>query len=398
MPARILHVDLDAFFVEVCRQNHPELRDLELLVVGGRRDQRGVVQSASYAARRFGIHAGMPIAEAVRLCPQATFFQGSFTNYRKASLAVKAVLDDFSPLVVMASLDEAYLDFGGTERLYPVSLLAVAEQLRDRVKEATGLDCSVGIGPNRMIAKLASDCAKPRGLMEIRPGWEEGFLAGLPLRALPGVGPKTAERWAELGLTDVHQVQRMSEEALARLVGPDARPLKIRAHGQGGTVIRPDRLPKSVSRETTLSRDRRDPVELEGILALLTARVAAQLREEQLLARAVTMKLRHDDFRTVTRRRTLETATDLDAEIYLAARSLFRAAFEEVRRRDRGVRLIGVAATNLGTAAEEDLFEAPERSRLRQLTVAVDKVRGKFGFDAVTQGTILELRRRRPKP
>jgi DNA polymerase IV len=397
MPARILHVDLDAFFVEVCRHNHPELRDVELLVVGGRRDQRGVVQSASYPARRFGIHAGMPIAEAVRLCPEATFFQGSFGNYRKASLAVRAVLEDFSPLVVMSSLDEAYLDFGGTERLHPISLLPVAEQLRDLVKSTTGLDCSVGIGPNRMIAKLASDCAKPRGLMEIRSGWEEGFLAGLPLRAMPGVGPKTAERWAELGLTNVHQIQTMTEQALERLIGADARPLKLRAHGQGGTTLRAERLPKSVSRETTLSRDLRDPDQLERILALLTARVAAQLRDEQILARAVTMKLRHDDFRTVTRRRTLETATDLDAEIYLAARSLFRDAFEEVRQRDRGVRLIGVAATNLGTAAEEDLFEPPERSRLRQLTEAVDKVRGKFGFDAVTQGSIFELRRRRPK-
>ena len=397
MPARILHVDLDAFFVEVCRHNHPELRDVDLLVVGGRRDQRGVVQSASYAARRFGIHAGMPIAEAVRLCPDATFFQGSFSNYRKASLAVRAVLEDFSPIVVMSSLDEAYLDFGGTERLHPISLLPVAEQLRDQVKSTTGLDCSVGIGPNRMIAKLASDCAKPRGLMEVRSGWEVGFLAGLPLRAMPGVGPKTAERWAELGLTDVHQIQSLTEQALERLIGADARPLKLRAHGQGGTTLRPERLPKSVSRETTLSRDLRDPDQLERILALLTARVAAQLRDEQILARAVTMKLRHDDFRTVTRRRTLETATDLDAEIYLAARSLFRDAFEEVRRRDRGVRLIGVAATNLGTAAEEDLFEPPERSRLRQLTEAVDKVRGKFGFDAVTPGSIFELRRRRPE-
>jgi DNA polymerase-4 len=397
MPARILHVDLDAFFVEVCRHNHPELRDVELLVVGGRRDQRGVVQSASYAARRFGIHAGMPIGEAVRLCPEATFFQGSFGDYRKASLAVRAVLEDFSPIVVMSSLDEAYLDFGGTERLHPISLLPVAEQLRDQVKSTTGLDCSVGIGPNRMIAKLASDCAKPRGLMEVRSGWEVGFLAGLPLRAMPGVGPKTAERWAELGLTDVHQIQTLTEQALERLIGADARPLKLRAHGQGGTTLRPQRLPKSVSRETTLSRDLRDPDQLERILALLTARVAAQLRDEQIVARAVTMKLRHDDFRTVTRRRTLETATDLDAEIYLAARSLFRDAFEEVRRRDRGVRLIGVAATNLGTAAEEDLFEPPERSRLRLLTEAVDKVRGKFGFDAVTPGSIFGLRRRRPK-
>lgn len=397
MPARILHVDLDAFFVEVCRQQHPELRDIELLVVGGRRDQRGVVQSASYGARRFGIHAGMPIAEAVQLCPQATFFQGAFSHYRSASLAVRAVLDEFSPTVVMASLDEAYLDFAGTERLYPVSLLPVAEQLRDTVRHKTGLDCSVGIGPNRMIAKLASDCAKPRGLMEVRAGWEEGFLAGLALRALPGVGPKTAERWAELGLVDVHQIQQMEERALERLIGADARALKIRAKGQGGTVLRPDRLPKSVSRETTLSRDIRDPAELERILALLTARVAGQLRDEQILARTVTMKLRHDDFRTVTRRHTLETATDLDAELYLAARGLFRTAFDDVRRRDRGVRLIGIAATNLATSAEPDLFEGPERGRLRQLTAAVDKVRGKYGFDSVTSATILELRQRRAK-
>jgi DNA polymerase IV len=395
MPPRILHVDLDAFFVEVCRQNHPELRQLELLVVGGRRDQRGVVQSASYPARAFGIRAGMPIAEAVRLCPQATFFQGAFADYRRASLAVRRVLDEFSPLVVMSSLDEAYLDFGGTDQLYPVSLLPLAEQLRDQVSQTTGLDCSIGIGPNRMVAKLASDCAKPRGMMEVRAGWEERFLAGLPLRALPGVGPKTGERWAELGLTDVFQVQEMDERDLERLIGPEARVLKLRAHGFGGTTLRPDRLPKSVSRETTLSRDIRDPAELERILALLTARVAGQLRDEQILTKAVTLKLRHDDFRTVTRRHTLPIATDLDSELYSVARALFRDAFDEVRRRNRGVRLIGVAATNLGTAAEKDLFEPQDRSRLRRLTAAVDALRAKFGFDALTSGTIFELRRKR---
>jgi DNA polymerase IV len=395
MSARILHVDLDAFFVEVCRQRHPELRSVELLVVGGRRDQRGVVQSASYGARRYGVHAGMPIAQAVRLCPAATFFQGSFVHYRDASHAVRGVLQQFSPTVVMASLDEAYLDFGGTDRLYPVSLLPVAEQIRDAVRADTGLDGSIGIGPNRMIAKLASDRAKPRGLMEVRAGWEEGFLAGLPLSALPGVGPKTARRWAELGLVDVHQVQRMDEVALAKLVGGDARGLKRRAHGHGGMTLRGHRLPKSVSRETTLSRDLRDPEELEAILALLTARVAGQLREEQLVGRTVTLKLRHDDFHTVTRRRTLETATDLDAELYDAARALFREAFGEVRGRNRGVRLIGIAATNLGVSAEADLFEPPERQRLRDLSAAVDKVRGKYGFGAVTPGAVLRARRRK---
>lgn len=398
MPARIMHVDLDAFFVEVCRHRHPELREVELLVVGGRRDQRGVVQSASYGARKYGVHAGMPIAEAVRLCPAATFFQGDFQHYREASEQIERVLGDFSPTVVMASLDEAYLDFGGTEQLYPGSLLPVAERLRDAVRAAAGLDCSVGIGPNRMIAKLASDFAKPRGLMEVRAGWEEGFLAGLPVAALPGVGPRTAARWAELGLVDVVQIQRMDPAQLERLVGDDAKALKLRAHGHGGTTLSSGRLPRSVSRETTMSRDERDPARLERLLALLTARVAAQLRDEELQARTVTLKLRHDDFHTVTRRRTLDTPTSLDAELFGAARELFRLAFDDVRHRDRGVRLIGVAATNLLTASSPDLFEPAERARLRKLTDAVDKVRDKYGFDAVTSANITGMKRRRPPP
>jgi DNA polymerase-4 len=294
----------------------------------------------------------------------------------------------------MASLDEAYLDFGGTDRLYPVSLLPIAEQLRDEVKRETGLACSVGIGPNRMVAKLASDCAKPRGLMEVRAGWEEGFLAGLPLRAMPGVGPKTAARWLELGLEDVWQVQQMGETALERLIGREARALKRRAHGHGGSTLSGDRTAKSVSRETTLARDLRDPETLEATLALLTARVAGQLREEHLVARTVTLKLRHDDFRTVTRRRTLEIATDLDAELYAAARELFRMAFEEVRQRNRSVRLIGIHASGLGPSAEADLFEPPERERLRHLSAAVDEVRERYGFSAVTPGSVLRAKRR----
>jgi DNA polymerase-4 len=294
----------------------------------------------------------------------------------------------------MASLDEAYLDFTGTDRLHPVSLLPVAELLRDAVAGETGLACSVGIGPNRMIAKLASDTAKPRGLMEVRTGWEEGFLAGLALRALPGVGPKTAERWATLGLVDVVQVQQMALEALQRLIGPEAKLLKLRAQGYGGTALHADRLPRSVSRETTLAKDIRDPDRLERTLAMLTARVASQLREEGLVARTVSLKLRHDDFHTVTRRHTFAEPTDLDGELFGAARALFRAAFAEVLGRNRAVRLIGIAATNLGTAAPPDLFEPAERARQRRLTQAVDEVRERFGFGAVGQGNLVGRKNR----
>ncbi len=395
MPPRLMHVDLDAFFVEVCRQRHPELRDVDLLVVGGRRESRGVVQSASYGARRFGVRSGMPIAQAARLCPGATFFQGSFAHYRDASRAVRAVLERHSPVVAMASLDEGYLDFTGTEALYPVSLVPVAERLRAEITAATGLDSSIGIGPNRMVAKLASDYAKPRGICEVRAGWEEGFVAGLELRALPGIGPRTGERLRQLGLTEVAQVQAMTEPDLARLVGDYARELKWRAHGHGTTALHAGRPARSVSRETTLARDATDPEALEGLLVRFAGLVGADLRASGLVARTVTLKLRHGDFHTVTRRRTLAQPTDLDAELLAPARALFRDAFAEARRRRQGIRLIGLAATNLTEAAPADLFEPADRTRLRELTQAVDKVRERFGFDAVAPARTLSPRGRR---
>jgi DNA polymerase-4 len=390
-------VDLDAFFVEVCRRFHPELRDIDLLVVGGRRDQRGVVQSASYAARKFGIHSGMPIAQAVRLCPEATFFLGSFAHYSQASRDVRAVLENFSPTVVMASLDEAYLDFSGTELLHPVSLLPVADAIRRQVKRDAGLDCSIGIGPNRMIAKVASDAAKPRGLLEVRAGWEAGFLAGLELRALPGVGPRTAAHLAQLGFTDVWQIQQTPRESLDRLLGLEAKWLKHRADGHGGTVLTPHQLPRSVSRETTFSRDSTDLRMLDRILTLFSARVGAQLREEGLAARTVQLKLRHGDFHTVTRRRTLPEPTNLDGEIYGAARELFDAAYRDMRQRNQGVRLLGVAASNIIVAGPADLFESAERTRAREVTSAVDKVREKYGFDAMRAAKLLEKKEDRKR-
>jgi DNA polymerase-4 len=387
-------VDLDAFFVEVCRRFHPELRTVELLVVGGRRDQRGVVQSASYAARKFGVHSGMPIAQAVKLCPEATFFQGSFAHYGQASHEVRAVLENFSPTVVMASLDEAYLDFTGTELLHPVSLLPVADAIRRQVRQDAGLDCSIGIGPNRMIAKVASDAAKPRGMLEVRPGWEAEFLAGFSLRALPGIGPKTADQLARLGFTDVWQIQKTPRESLERLLGTEAKWLKHRAHGHGGTILTPHQLPKSVSRETTLSRDSTDLKMLDRILTLFSARVGSQLREEGLAARTVQLKLRHGDFHTVTRRKTLPQPTNLDQEIYAAAKELFTEAYRDMRQRDQGVRLLGVGTGNIVIAGPADLFEPETRTRDREVTSAVDRVREKYGFDAVKPAKLLEKKGR----
>jgi DNA polymerase-4 len=381
---RIAHVDLDAFFVEVCRQDDPALRDVELLVVGGRRDSRGVVQSASYGARKFGVRSGMPIGEAVRRCPDATFVRGEFNSYRRASRKVRKVLEQFAPVVVMTGLDEGYLDLSGTDLLHPVSLMQFATEIRHAVHRESGLDCSIGVGPNRMIAKIASDYAKPRGICEVRPGWERGFMAGLSLKALPGVGPRTAERLAERGLSDVAQVQALSHEALAKLIGrEEALLLARRADGHGGTSLTRRDQPKSVSRETTFRRDVRDPRELDRVLLLLTARMAAQLREEQLVAGAVVLKLRHADFTTLTRRTTLKPATALDGPLLDAARHLLAPAFADARRKGQAIRLIGVAATSLNPAGPADLFAPATQVRQETVTRAVDAVRARFGFDAV---------------
>ena len=393
-----MHVDLDAFFVEVCRRRMPELKGIDRIIVGGRPDGRGVVTSASYGARKFGVKSGMPTGRALRLCPDATVVNGKFEWYRESSRAVRAVLERLAPRVVMAGLDEAYLDFTGTEALWPVSLLPVAESIRDEVRREAGLDVSIGIGPNRAIAKLGSDFGKPRGIVEVRAGWEEGFAAGLPLRAFPGIGPKTAERLAAKGLTEAWEVQRMPLATLRALIGEEAPALKHRAAGGGGTTLSRREAAKSVSRETTLPKDVTDLQKLEGILAMLTAKVASELREEGLQARTVVLKLRHGDFHTVTRRVTLPGPSDLDAELGGAAAALLRPAFAEARDRRQGIRLIGIGTTNLVPAAPPDLFEDPARGRQRTLTDAVDRIREKFGFDALTAGRILPLQRRRPPP
>jgi len=390
-----MHVDLDAFFVEVCRQRMPELKGIDRIIVGGRPDGRGVVTSASYGARKFGVRSGMPTGRALKLCPDAKVVNGKFSWYREASRKVREVLERHAPRVVMAGVDEGYLDFTGTEGLWPVSLLPVAERIRADVKEASGLDVSIGIGPNRTIAKMGSDFAKPRGIVEVRAGWEAGFTAGLPLRAFPGVGPKTAARLAEKGLTEAWEVQQMPLDRLQRLVGEDATWLKLRAEGSGGTTLSQRERARSISRETTLAKDERDQARLRGILMMLTARVAAQLRDEDLEARTVVLKLRHGDFHTVTRRVTLPAPTALDAELLQAVTELLKPAFAEVRRRDLGVRLIGIGTTNLVPAAPPDLFEDAARGKQRTLTHAVDRVREKFGFDALTPGRLMSFKRRR---
>jgi DNA polymerase-4 len=386
------HVDMDAFFVSVEELYDPSLKG-KPVVVGGAASQRGVVAAASYAARKFGVHSAMPLREAARLCPQAIFLEGHPERYRKASAAVREVLTHFSPLVEMASIDEAYLDMTGTVRLHGPSLKA-ADALHREMKRETQLNCSVGIACARVVAKVASDQAKPNGVLEVLPGMEANFLAPLDVRRLPGVGKVTEQHLHECGVRTIGDLARLTEATLGRRIGDGLAALIEKAQGRdaGGWYdqeVGDSGDPKSIGHEHTFSRDERDPAALDAMLSRLSEMVCRRLREHELCARKVQIKLRYSDFTTYTRGRTLERPTQLDAEVLEVARALLRSNLE----RGRAVRLIGVQASSLEEPAGQlDLLEGTAEGRLKQAMSAVDRLRDRFGESAVSLASGMSAR------
>lgn len=386
----IFHVDMDAFFVSVEELFDPSLRG-KPVVVGGRPDERGVVAAASYEARRYGVRSAMPLRTAARLCPQAIFLEGRPERYREYSERVHQVLCEFSPQVEMASIDEAYMDMTGTERLFGPPL-AAAHRLHEEVRRRTGLNCSIGIAGSRLVAKVASDLAKPNGILWVLPGLEARFLAPLEVGRIPGVGKVTEQRLHELGVRRVGDLARLEESLLEERFGRWGLALAGKARGldAGGWFdeeIGAEPPPKSLSHEHTFDRDTRDTDLLETTLARLASMVARRLREHGLFARTVGIKVRYHDFTTFTRARTLDRATQLDAELVAEARRLFRANW----RRGEPVRLLGVAATNLQPhEGQLDLLEEPRRERWRKALAAADRVRDRYGEEAVELGSALE--------
>jgi DNA polymerase-4 len=378
------HVDMDAFFVSVEELYDPSLKG-KPVVVGGRADQRGVVAAASYAARKFGVHSALPLREAARLCPQAVFLEGHPERYRESSAAVRRVLLQFSPVVEMASIDEAYLDMTGTERLHGPSLKA-ADLLHETMKRETQLNCSVGISTARVVAKVASDQAKPNGILHVLPGQEANFLAPLDVRRLPGVGKVTEERLRECGVHTIGELAKLTESALGRKIGEGLTALIEKAQGldAGGWYdqeVGANDEPKSISHEHTFTRDERNAAALESMLARLTEMVCRRLREHQLHARKVQIKLRYSDFTTYTRGHTLERPTQLDAEVLEIVRGLFGSNWEK----GRAVRLLGVQVNALEAGSGQmDLLASAQETRLKQAMNAVDALRDRFGESAVS--------------
>jgi DNA polymerase IV len=379
MQRLVCHVDMDAFFVSVEELFDPSLMG-KPVIVGGNADQRGVVAAASYGARKFGVHSAMPLRTAARLCPHAIFVPGRPERYREYSKKVYAVLNRFSPQVEMASIDEAYLDLTGTQRLLGPPLKA-AHRLHEAVLTETSLRCSLGLASSRLVAKVSSDQAKPNGVLYVLPGQEARFLRDLAIRKIPGIGKKTEERLHSLGIRRVGDLAQLDESFLAAHFGKWGMALAGKALGEdaGGwfdTPIGSDEDPKSISHEHTFNQDSADRQTLETSLLRLSEMVAKRLREQRLHARTIQLKLRFEDFTTITRALTLDHGTQLDREIASAAIRLFRKSWDG----SAFIRLLGVQASSLQHAEGQlNLLEEANTARLRRAFRSVDHVRNRFG-------------------
>ncbi|MGB2589907.1 MAG: DNA polymerase IV [Candidatus Acidiferrum sp.] len=379
--ASILHVDMDAFFVSVELLERPELRG-KPVVVGGRPDQRGVVTAASYEARKLGVHSAMPLRTAGKLCPHAVFLDGHHEKYGLWSDRVATILGKFSPIIEMVSIDEAYLDLTGTERLHGPPL-AAADKLLRTITRTTELPCSAGLATTRLVAKVASDQAKPRGLVWVAPGQEARFLAPLPVKKIPGIGEVTERALRALGIEIVEQLASVAPEKLEKIFGQWGDALYRKARGGDSYEFVIDAEPKSISHNHTFGEDTDDAEALHALLSHLSQKACKRLREAGLATRTLTLTIRYAGFDTHTRSKTLAEPTRLDADIFC----VFQALFEEHRDMKRKVRLLGVNLGGLSHGAEQlDLLDAERRERLEKLTRATDKLRDRFGFGKVQFG------------
>jgi DNA polymerase-4 len=379
---------MDAFYAAVEQRDRPALRGTPV-VVGADPRGRGVVSAASYEARRFGIHSAMPIGRAYRLCPRAAFLPVDMPKYARVSSRIMGILAEFSPLVEPLSLDEAFLDVTASRALFGPAV-EVARRIKARIKDDVGLTASAGVASSKLVAKIASDLRKPDGLVEVRPGEEAAFLRDLPIARLWGVGPVGEAALAALGIRTIGQLAAMSRRTLVQRFGAHGAELWELARGRDDRPVVPWEESKSIGAEETFERDTTDRARLRATLYAQADRVAAELRAQGLRGRTVTLKLRYADFRTLTRRRTVEAPTaDGDA--------IFRQAWQALVRLAPGepIRLVGLSVSGLARADDArqlGLFDRPERAEA--VGRVVDQLRARFGPGAVGRASLLPAARR----
>jgi DNA polymerase-4 len=382
----ILHIDMDAFFASVEQRDAPELKG-KCVIVGGDSD-RGVVSAASYEARRYGVHSAMPIFQARRLCPEGIFVRPRMSRYQSVSREIMLLLQDFSPLVEVVSIDEAYLDAGGCERLQG-DVLQMAAAIKAQVFEKIQLTCSIGIAPLRFLSKIASDVNKPNGLFAIMPEEVSAFIETLPIEKVPGVGRKTKEQLTALSIETLGDVTKQSARIILDRFGKFGNRLLSLAAGVDNTPITPHRATKSISSEHTLRMDTDEKSMLQKFLLEQSEIVGRQLRKKGFRARTVSLKIKDTDFKLLTRRLTLPKPTQSSETIYDSAVQLL-AAYDIVNP----VRLVGVGAENLisgDTPVQLDLFGGPlkKNANWEKVDKAVDAITQKYGPGSVQKAGLV---------
>jgi DNA polymerase-4 len=377
----ILHVDLDAFFAAVEQRDRPELRGLPV-IVGGDPRGRGVVSAASYEARRFGVHSAMSLAEALRRCPEGVFLPVDGRRYQQASRDVMAVLRRFTPQVEPISIDEAFLDVTGSIALFGDGV-SIARRIKAMIHEDVGLTASVGVASTKLVAKIASDLRKPDGLVFVPPGTEAAFLEPLAIGRLWGVGEKTATVLTDYGVRTIGDLAALPADVLVRRFGKHGASLAHRARGVDDDPVHEGDPAKSVGHEHTFDHDTSDPEIIERTLLAMADGVSGRLRSAGVRASTITVKIRDSSFRTFTRQRTLPVPTDLTEPIFETALALARPEVRGIR-----VRLLGVSASNLGEREQLGMFEADDPKR-RKAIEAADRLRRRYGSDAITRGRLV---------
>ena len=376
----IMHVDMDAFFASVEQLDHEEYRGKPLIVggIGG----RGVVSTCSYEARKFGVHSAMPTAKAMKLCPQGIFIQGNYPRYAEVSQQIFDIFDHYSPLIEPLSIDEAFLDLTGMERLMD-SPRQYALKLKQEIKEKTGIVASVGIAPNKFLAKIASDLDKPDGLVIVNKDRVQEFLDPLPVRRIWGVGAKTAAILDRMRVKTIADLRKMSYEELHKTFGDKtAQHLFLLAQGIDERPVAPRGRAKSIGNETTFSEDLQSAEAALEVLLYLSVKVGWRLRQAGFKAKTVQLKLRQSDFSTFTRQKQLFEPSNFDNDIYTAIKELF-----ENLNITRGIRLLGVSTTGFEEMESLSLFHDEKKDRLYQ---AIDDINSKFGKLGVIRGALLK--------
>ena len=385
-PARaILHVDMDAFYASVEQRDRPELRGRPVIVGGG--DNRGVVAAASYEVRRFGVHSAMPTREALRRCPEAVLVAPRIAHYAAVSRQIFAVFHEFTPLVQGLSLDEAFLDvtaslgaLGRPEQ--------IATEIKRRIHARTALTASVGVAPNKLVAKIASDLRKPDGLVVVDAREVRALLDPLPVRKLFGLGPKTAPKVEALGILTLGDLRRAPAARLRPIFGRYTERVQQRAAGVDDRPVVPDEEEKQISAEETFDRDIAEPARLQAEIVRLADKACARLRARKLRGGCVTVKMRRHDFTTYTRQRAFEPRTQETRVVARIAAELLAAWLRQ--QPGTALRLLGVGVSDLAEDVQHDLFAAPESTRNRQLDAAVDEIRGRYGAVALRPASSLK--------